>query len=182
MSGYVRVIALFICAVCVGLLQHGGALALNVTCPSFDSLCETIYDNVTPQALRSILVTFESNTESQILASFCDALECRGSKVNVVNYSTRTLAGYVSSEYSSELQNSTHIASVVDVPFAGALARMPVLEDYAELSYDSEQGALESDASMDELSSSISASVGKPPVLIHATFACAAVLAFTLTF
>ncbi|KAJ2396898.1 hypothetical protein GGI23_003727 [Coemansia sp. RSA 2559] len=182
MPGYVRAIALFICAVCVGLLQHRGALALNVTCPSFDSLCETTYDNVTPQALRSILVTFETNTASQLLASYCDALECRGSKVNVVNYTTRTLAGYVSSEYCSELQNSTHIASVVDVPFSGPLARMPVLEDYKELSYGSEQGGLESDASMDELSSSSSAPVGTPTVLVYASFACAAVLAFTLTF
>ncbi|KAJ2551382.1 hypothetical protein EV175_003713 [Coemansia sp. RSA 1933] len=183
MSGYVKAVALFTCAICVCLLQLQGAWALNVTCPSFDSLCETTYDNVAPQALHSFTITFDSNTESQILGSYCDALECRGSKVNVVNYNTLTLNGYISPEYCSQLEKSPHIRSVEEDSLIGTLARMPELKDYTELSYGAEQEALDSEATASEESESSSATGAidrLPSLLIHASFACVSALAFTL--
>ncbi|KAJ2215305.1 hypothetical protein EV179_002253 [Coemansia sp. RSA 487] len=153
-AGYIRVVALLLCAVCAGLLQLQGAMAMNVTCAGFDSLCKITYDNVTPQALENIIITFKPDTQSQILASYCDALECRGSKVNVLNYNTLTLTGYISKEFCGQLQNSTHIKSVVEDSFNGVPLNMPALEPYSDLSFDSNKAAADLESSPDALSSS----------------------------
>ncbi|KAJ2756800.1 hypothetical protein H4S06_003248 [Coemansia sp. BCRC 34490] len=120
-----KIMLLLLGAVCVGFLQHPrGAMGLNVTCAGFDTLSMITYDNVTPQALSSVIIAFKTNTPKQIMDSFFDALQCRGSSMRAPNYNTLTLLGLIAKTFFTELKSSGFIAAVEEDSIVSALPQV----------------------------------------------------------
>ncbi|KAJ2005049.1 hypothetical protein H4R26_002168 [Coemansia thaxteri] len=107
-----RSVLVLVAAFCLlfGTLQP--ALAMNITCAGFDTLPKLTYDNVAPQALQQIVIAFNPGISAQILDSYRDALQCRGSTVDQPNYNTLTLTGFTSLQFASALRGSKAIAAV----------------------------------------------------------------------
>ncbi|KAI7827278.1 hypothetical protein BX661DRAFT_224735 [Kickxella alabastrina] len=93
------------------LLVHQ-SLAMNITCPAFQSLQKVTYDNVAPQALARVIIAFESAATNQTLDAYRDALICRGSTINTPYYNTKTLTGFTSLQYANALQTSAYVVAV----------------------------------------------------------------------
>ncbi|KAJ1898161.1 hypothetical protein LPJ66_002926 [Kickxella alabastrina] len=93
------------------LLVHQ-SLAMDITCPAFQSLQKVTYDNVAPQALARVIIAFESAATNQTLDAYRDALICRGSTINTPYYNTKTLAGFTSLQYANALQTSAYVVAV----------------------------------------------------------------------
>ncbi|KAJ2889279.1 hypothetical protein IWW38_004807 [Coemansia aciculifera] len=85
---------------------------MNITCAAYDTLPQLTYDNVAPQALQQVVIAFKPGTSSQVLDSFSDALQCRGSTVDPPNYNTLTLTGFVSLMLATGVQMSRTVAAV----------------------------------------------------------------------
>ncbi|KAJ2117872.1 hypothetical protein IW146_000395 [Coemansia sp. RSA 922] len=104
---YNSVAALLTLAACLFSVQ-----AMNITCAPFDTLPILTYDNVAPQALQQVIIAFKPGTSSQILDSFRDALQCRGSTIDTPNYNTLTLTGFTTLVFATSVQGSKTVAAV----------------------------------------------------------------------
>ncbi|KAJ2812607.1 hypothetical protein H4S07_001283 [Coemansia furcata] len=89
-----------------------GVRGMNITCAQFDTLPILTYDNVAPQALQQVVIAFKPGTSSQILDSFRDALQCRGSTIDPANYNTLTLTGFTTLVFATDVQDSKTVAAV----------------------------------------------------------------------
>ncbi|KAJ1651117.1 hypothetical protein GGF38_005665, partial [Coemansia sp. RSA 25] len=78
----------------------------------FDTLPILTYDNVAPQALQQVVIAFKPGTSSQVLDSFRDALQCRGSTIDPPNYNTLTLTGFTSLVLATGVQGSKTVGAV----------------------------------------------------------------------
>ncbi|KAJ2494735.1 hypothetical protein IWW47_004444, partial [Coemansia sp. RSA 2052] len=85
---------------------------MNITCAAFDTLPILTYDNVAPQALQQVVIAFKPGTSSQVLDSFRDALQCRGSTIDPPNYNTLTLTGFTSLVLATGVQGSKTVGAV----------------------------------------------------------------------
>ncbi|KAJ2743912.1 hypothetical protein GGI20_003388 [Coemansia sp. BCRC 34301] len=85
---------------------------MNITCAAFDTLPVLTYDNVAPQALQQVVIAFKAGTSGQVLDSFRDALQCRGSTVDPANYNTLTLTGFTSLALAAGVQRSKTVEAV----------------------------------------------------------------------
>ncbi|KAJ2162991.1 hypothetical protein GGF46_000177 [Coemansia sp. RSA 552] len=94
------------------LLLARHCVSLSITCAAFDALPKLSFNNVAPQALAPVIISFSQDTSDQIIDAYRDALTCRGSQMDSPSYNIKTMSGLASLVFKGALESSSHITSV----------------------------------------------------------------------